>query len=188
MNSLHRPNEGDIALKCLPAWRNSPNGRGQSRSRASRSPWSLGFSDMAIGAERQIIDVLNRFARALDERDWSALDSILTEDATGEYSGGHRPKGRNEFVRLFHSVLGGCGPSQHLLGNIKIVIDATTAESWAYSRVMHQGAGAKSHLTFDSLGEYYDRWRVTPDGWRIYYRRRLQTIAIGSPEVLGQAE
>ena len=147
-----------------------------------------GISDMAIEAERQIIDILNRFARALDERDWSALDSILTEDATGEYSGGHRPKGRNEFVRLFHSVLGGCGPSQHLLGNIKIVIDATTAESWAYSRVMHQGAGAKSHLTFDSLGEYYDRWRVTPDGWRIYYRRRLQTIAIGSPEVLGQAE
>lgn len=48
---------------------------------------------MAIDAERQIIDASNRFARALDERDWSALDSVLTQDATGEYTGGHHPKG-----------------------------------------------------------------------------------------------
>ena len=35
-------------------------------------------------AERDIGRAIHRFARAMDERDWAALDTVLLEDATAD--------------------------------------------------------------------------------------------------------
>ena len=59
----------------------------------------------------QIIERLADIATALDTRDWDGLGELFTESATG-----YGAAGREQIVRTVRDHLGGCGPSQHLLG------------------------------------------------------------------------
>jgi hypothetical protein len=82
------------------------------------------------------------------------------------------------------ALLGGCGPSQHLLGNYQVDVDGDRARSVCRIRVYHQGAGARAHLAFEVFGEYHDTWVRTPDGWRMTGRRMDTSIVRGDVEVL----
>lgn len=136
-------------------------------------------------AERDIHRALCRFARAMDERDWNALSSVLAEDATGDYGGGVKCQGRDAFIANFRHFLGNCGPTQHFLGNLAVDICGDTAESRCYVRDMHKGAGDKGHLFFSTMGEYQDRWIRTPEGWRIIHRRKVGEVVDAAIEALG---
>jgi hypothetical protein len=61
-------------------------------------------------------DVLNRYGEAADRRDWPLYDQVFTSDATADY-GMSKLTGRQAIVNLIRKSLGGCGPTQHLLGN-----------------------------------------------------------------------
>ncbi len=78
--------------------------------------------------EREINRALTRFARAMDERDWEAAKAILSEDATGELGTGPL-NGPDAIIACIRHYLDGCGPTQHLLGNLLIEISGDTAES-----------------------------------------------------------
>ena len=136
-------------------------------------------------AERDIQKALIKFARAMDDRDWSAIEALTTEEVTGEFGTGPL-KGRSELVEHIRSYLDDCGPTQHLLGNFLIEVDGDSATSQAYVSDMHIGAGAKSDLTFRTLGDYHDRWRRVDDVWRMTHRQKLNHAHIGSLEIFGQ--
>ncbi len=132
-------------------------------------------------AERQaIIAVLVTCAGAYDRRDWDALHDVFTDDALGYGVAGRRAV--IEFVRRF---LGGCGPSQHLLSNHEILVDGDRAASDCKARVFHVGAGGRSHLTYECLGNYRDAFVRTEQGWRIAKREFDVTIELGDSSVLG---
>jgi hypothetical protein len=135
-------------------------------------------------AEREIYRALVRFARAMDQRDWSALDAIVRPDATADLGLGP-VHGREEIVGVMRSFLDDCGPTQHLLGNVTIDIDGDTAQSSCYVSDMHKGTGAKAGLTFSTLGEYHDRWQREGDAWRMTHRTKLNRAHIGDIGVLG---
>lgn len=135
-------------------------------------------------AEREIGRALYRFARAMDERDWAALDAVVAEDATADLGMGP-VSGRAAIVAFMRTFLDDCGPTQHLLGNLVIDVDGDRATSRCYVSDMHKGAGDKAHLSFSTLGEYHDSW-VRRDGrWRMTHRRKLNRAHLGSIEVLG---
>ena len=135
-------------------------------------------------AERAIGRAIYAFARAMDERDWRALDGVLASDATAELGTG-RLEGRAAIVAQMRSFLDACGPTQHLIGNLVVDVDGDEASSRCYVHDLHQGAGAKSALTFSTLGEYHDRWRRVDGAWRMVHRRKLNRATLGSFEVLG---
>lgn len=135
-------------------------------------------------AEREIHRALVRFARAMDERDWSALDELVLEDATADLGTGPL-RGRAAIVALMRSFLDDCGPTQHLLGNLLIDVDADSAHSRVYVSDLHKGQGDKSHLTFSTLGDYHDRWRKVEGTWRIAHRTKLNRASLGDVSVLG---
>jgi hypothetical protein len=135
-------------------------------------------------AEREIQRALYRFARAMDERDWAALDAVVAVDATADMGLGPL-HGRAAIVALMRSFLDECGPTQHLLGNLTIDIDGASAHSRCYVSDMHKGLGDKSELTFSTLGEYHDRWRKEQGVWRMVHRHKLNRAHIGAIEVLG---
>lgn len=135
-------------------------------------------------AEREIARGLAAFARAMDERNWAALDDVLTGDATGDLGTGPLA-GRAAIVGLMRSFLDACGPTQHLLGNLVVEVDGDTASSRCYVCDMHLGAGDKSHLTLRGLGEYHDRWRRIDGRWRMVHRAKLNRAAVGTFDVLG---
>lgn len=135
-------------------------------------------------AEREITRALVRFARAMDERDWAALDEILLEDATADYGLGLL-EGREAIVGIMRRFLDGCGPTQHLIGNVLIEIDGDTAQSRAYVNDRHVGLDAKSHLSFATLGDYRDQWRRVDGVWRMSNRTKIDHAHVGDISVLG---
>jgi len=121
--------------------------------------------------ERELHLVLCRYARACDQRDWPAMDDVFLEEATADYGGVHRLQGREPIVAMIRVHLDGCGPSQHLLGNLLVNASGSALESRVYVRAAHRGAGSMKDMTYESLAEYKDRWVLTPNGWRIAHRR-----------------
>lgn len=133
-----------------------------------------------------IIGVLNSYASCLDTRDWAGLDEVFDPDATAEY--GARLEGRSAIVESIRGFLGGCGPSQHLLGNYEIHLDGDAAQAVTKARVIHVGAGSRAGLTpYEAIGVYRDRLLRRPDGWRITHRTFDVHISIGDIAVLQPA-
>jgi SnoaL-like domain len=135
-------------------------------------------------SDRQaVIAVLNRYATCLDSRDWCGLDEVFHPDATAQY--GVPVNGRPEIIESIRGFLGGCGPSQHLLGNYEIHIDGDRAEAVTKARVIHVGARARAGLTpYEAIGVYRDQLVRTSDGWRITHRHFDVHISLGDIEVL----
>jgi len=114
------------------------------------------------------------------------LNNVFHPEADGTY--GVTLNGRTAIVGSIRSFLGGCGPSQHLLGNYQISIDGDHAESSTKARVLHVGAGERADLTpYEAIGTYHDRHLRTADGWRIIHRHFEVDIAIGDINILQPA-
>lgn len=137
--------------------------------------------------ERDISRALSLFARAMDARDWDAARAILSPDATGELGTGSLGT-PDAVIGCIRHYLDGCGPTQHLLGNLLIDVKDDEAESRCYVSDMHLGAGDKRTLSFVTLGDYHDRWRRIDGQWRITHRTKISQGYLGSFKVFGLDE
>ncbi|MDT0203206.1 nuclear transport factor 2 family protein [Nocardioides sp. AE5] len=134
---------------------------------------------MSTDDRTQIIEQLAHVAAMLDQRDFTALEAAFLPDAHG-----YGTDGAAAIAAQTRDHLGGCGPSQHLLGNHRVTIDGDTAHSLTYARVYHAGAGEMEGKFFECMGEYDDRWVRTPEGWKLSYRRFTMEIMLGDFAVL----
>jgi 3-phenylpropionate/cinnamic acid dioxygenase small subunit len=136
--------------------------------------------------DRQAIaDVQIRYATACDRRDWALFDHVFVPDVLADYGEGFRFEGREAVVASIRSMLGGCGSSQHLLGNHRAAHDGTQVVASCTIRAFHRGRGDASASTYEALGEYHDTVVRTAEGWRIAVRRMDVIAELGSREVLG---
>lgn len=138
--------------------------------------------------ERELHLVLVRYARLCDERDWNAIAEVFSEDASANYGGWSLPD-RAAILAMLQGNLGGCGPTQHLLGNLVVELDGIGGQQTVSSRIAvrasHRGAGEKKADTYDCMGYYHDRWSRTDGGWRIAHRAMVVTLEFGSRRLLG---
>lgn len=126
-----------------------------------------------------IAEALAGVAAALDSRDWQALGAAFTDNAHG-----YGVVGRDAVVAQVRAHLGGCGPSQHLLGTMRVSVDGDTASSLTYARVYHRGAGDRAGAFYECIGEYTDTWTRTTSGWLLTYRWFDVRIELGDRSVL----
>lgn len=131
-----------------------------------------------------VTDVLTRYATACDSRNWALLDDVFTPDVEANYGGPNVFNNRKAVVEMIRSMLGGCGPTQHMLSNYRIMIEGDTADSVCSVRAFHAGIGQAKGKTFVVWGEYRDRLIRTPVGWRIAKRTMAVTWVEGSFDVL----
>jgi 3-phenylpropionate/cinnamic acid dioxygenase small subunit len=134
--------------------------------------------------QSSIQDVLHGYARACDSRLWSAFDDIFCLDVVVNYGGEFRLEGRAAVIDMIQSMLGGCGPTQHLLGNIDITVAGDRAHSRCYVRAVHAGLGEAENLYYEVWAEYHDELTRLPAGWRIRQRKMLVHKEVGSRAVL----
>ena len=89
---------------------------------------------------------------------------------------------------MISTHLDGCGPTQHLLGNLEV--DASNPlrpRSKIQVRAVHQGLGERAHLRYDAIGFYEDEWAQLPEGWRIQKRSMTLLLEVGDRTVLQPA-
>ena len=136
--------------------------------------------------DRQVIaEVCYRYAFALDARDWAALRTCFTADATAYYRDQNPTHGYPAIETRIRSALAPLSSTQHLIGNVLVTLTLAGAEadSVCYLQAQHVRPGTDGGDTFVIAGRYLDRFVRTPDGWRIA-QRRLETIwTDGNPAV-----
>ena len=132
------------------------------------------------GDEAQITDLLYRLARCFDHRSWDQVGDVMDADVHA-----YGCQGRDAVVAdSLRRHLGGCGPSQHLLGNPVVEVAGDRATSLTYARVFHQGADELADRSFECLGEYHDTWVRRAQGWRMVGRVFEVAVTLGDPAVL----
>ena len=132
--------------------------------------------------ERAIARAIIAFAVAMDERDWDGLRSLMAPDMTADLGTGDLD-GPDAVVGLIRSFLDACGPTQHLIGNVRVEVDGDTASSEAYVRDMHKGLGDWADTTFETLGNYLDRWRRVDGTWKMVHRTKRNRAQIGDMSI-----
>ncbi len=123
-----------------------------------------------------IIALTTRYARAIDDSDFSSLDHVFTPDADVDYSATGGIHGRYDEVRPWlKGVLAEYKMLRHTVSGHDIAVDKRVARSRCYVRALH-GREVDGTLRFFELGgRYHDKCVLTASGWRIA-ERRLERI------------
>jgi hypothetical protein len=143
---------------------------------------------MGVDDRVAIAEQFNRFADALDRKEWGLLDDFFTEDAVGEFKARDprmetiRLSGRERLVEFARRMIG--SPeivTQHLLGNFSATIAGDTAEASVRMRGYHAGLGRREGLFEESIGHYSGRFERTEAGWRCSRWEEEIYIMLGDP-------
>ena len=110
-----------------------------------------------------------RYLRALDTKHWDDLADTLTEDITGDYGSSlgkeHRFTNRADLVEFMKTSMPAGVLTEHRVTHQEITIDGDDAEATWYL----QDRVIVPEFNFMLFGAafYHDRYRKTPDGWKI---------------------
>jgi 3-phenylpropionate/cinnamic acid dioxygenase small subunit len=119
----------------------------------------------AVSDKLDIQELLARYARGVDRRDWELWRSVFTPDAVVDYSSAGATVGRRDEVAAWlEAGLGSVPMTQHFISNIEIDLDGDRAKARAmfYNPMLLPGMDDQSYC-----GGYYHHDLVrTPDGWR----------------------
>ncbi|MDY6995544.1 MAG: nuclear transport factor 2 family protein [Actinomycetota bacterium] len=115
----------------------------------------------------EVRSLLNRYARAVDTKDWELYRSVFTDDAHIDYSSAGAIAGpRDEVVAWLSAGFGAIPWSMHYITNVECDVDpageTATVRAMFYNPMQLPGVTGQS-----SCGGYYHHELVrTPQGWR----------------------
>jgi hypothetical protein len=136
--------------------------------------------------ERDIADVLYRYAAALDGRDWAALEDCFTAEAAISMSVAGRYPSPAHYRRQAEAVLGGLDVTEHVFSGVRVRVDGDTATADGCYLAQHvRSALAPDHQLLIG-GWVHDELVRTGDGWRIAVRRGTAAWYAGNPAVIGR--
>ena len=133
----------------------------------------------------EIHDLIARYAHAIDDRDWDALDEIFTPDAVIDYTemGGTRG-GLSETKQFLAAAMPAFSAFQHLSTTTRLTIDGdrATARTILFNPMVLPTPGQdEPHVFF--LGLWYcDELVRTGNGWRISHRREEKSWSYNAPK------
>lgn len=131
-----------------------------------------------------IQELLYRYARMVDFRQWQLFDEVFAKDATCDYvsSGGIRGAAR-EVMDWLDRALAPWPTNIHAVTNLEIEFDPGRegAKTTCYFVApMARGEMGRDQLVITNSGLYVDRLRKTREGWRIVEREMRMTIMQGA--------
>lgn len=124
-----------------------------------------------VADELEIAALLNRYARAVDAKDWDLYRSVFTVDAHIDYSSAGAAAGpRDEVAAWLERGFGAIPMSMHYITNVEILAldgDSATARAMFYNPMQLPGMTEMSYCG----GYYHHELTRTANGWR---SRRLR--------------
>jgi 3-phenylpropionate/cinnamic acid dioxygenase small subunit len=135
----------------------------------------------------EISDLLTRYTRAIDTKDFELLDTCFTPDAFVDYTSSGGVKGHYPEVRAWLAkALAPFPAMMHFVGNSSIELEGNEARTRTYviNPMAVQADGGIRHA-FTVCAHYVDKLVRTAEGWRIAERIEEQVIFEGAlPERL----
>jgi 3-phenylpropionate/cinnamic acid dioxygenase small subunit len=124
----------------------------------------------AAADEREIIEVLTRYATGIDRRDWGLFQACFTDDARSDYGTFGQWGSAAQITAFMREAHADIGPTLHRLSNFVISVqgNGATARSYVDALFMPREAGGDVHR---GVGFYDDELVKTEHGWRIKLRR-----------------
>ena len=131
--------------------------------------------------EREIEELMIRYAWMVDQRKWELQDSVFAEDATIDYtSTGGRKGPYRETLRWLDRALEPWPTNLHFITNLSIEVSGDRARSRCYFLApMARAKPDGTQEVITNAGYYLDALVRTPGGWRISERVCQQTVMIG---------
>jgi len=130
----------------------------------------------------EINDLLIRYTRAIDQKDWELLDTVFTPDAEVDYVASGGIKGRYPEVRAWLAKVLALFPvTVHYVTNSEVTLegDRAAARTAVYNPMFLENSDGSLHHF--AVGAYYvDELVRTGAGWRIAKRREEQAFIEGS--------
>jgi len=126
------------------------------------------YSAEELADRLAIDDLLTRYAMAVDDGDWDALDTVFTPDATIDYTSAGGIRGSYPEVKAWlEKALAPFPVRQHLIGNKRVAIDGDRATVRAYFfNPMRLTLADGTSRSAPGGGYYNHRLIRTPEGWR----------------------
>jgi len=144
------------------------------------------MSDASVAeiADRLAInELMYRYARMVDFRQWELFDQVFTADATCDYtsSGGTKGSAR-EVMAWLDRALAPWPTNLHFVTNLSINFepDGNAAQATCYFLGPMARGTIGSQLAITNAGLYIDQLKRTSDGWRITERECRMTLMVGS--------
>jgi len=135
-----------------------------------------------ISDRLEIQDLIARYAHAIDDQDWDALDRVFTPDAVIDYTDLGGAKGsRAETKAYLAQAMPAFSAFQHLSTTTKLDITGDTAKARTilFNPMVMQHEG-EERVFFIGLW-YCDDLVRTEDGWRIAHRREQKCWSFNAP-------
>ena len=130
------------------------------------------LSTQEISDRFEINDLMIRYTRAIDTKDYSLLDTCFTPDAHVDYTSSGGTAGKYPEVRAWlEKALTPFTSMMHFVGNTTLELDGDKASSRTYV-INPMGFPKKDgnlHV-FTVCAHYVDELKRTPEGWRIAQR------------------
>lgn len=134
-----------------------------------------------------IVEVLRRYAEAIDARDREGVRALFTPEAVLDYRSSDGPRGvRDEVVDWLLDALSGVALTQHLLTNHRIEVDgdaATCTTLMLNPLVLGDAPGGEATVLLFG-GRYDDELVRTSVGWRI--RGRIHVVSWQAGPIAGR--
>lgn len=124
---------------------------------------------MEIADHLAIQRTLFRYARGIDRCDAEILAGVWWPGCRVDYGSGEEDA--HDWSRSVVEALGGMLRTQHMLGNMLIEIDGSSAVAETYCHAYHEVAGEGGPFEMDVGGRYLDRFEKRDGAWRIAHRR-----------------
>lgn len=146
-----------------------------------------------------LAEMFNRYADALDLKQWELLDGFFSDDAVGEF---RVDKDAEPFLIEGGTALAGFASqmigspelaTHHMLGNFSATFDGDTATAKVHMRNHHAGVGPRAGQFQESLGTFTGRFVRDGEEWRCTWWQEWIFVNLGdgaalfAPEIAAQA-
>lgn len=142
----------------------------------------MALSLQQISDRIEINDLLIRYTRAIDQKDWNLLDTCFLPDAQVDYVSSGGIAGKYPEVRKWLEMALAAFPTTvHYVTNSSVDLkgDRAAARTAVYNPMVFHNPDGSPHIF--NVGAYYvDELVRTPEGWRIAKRTEEQAFLDGS--------
>ncbi len=123
--------------------------------------------------KQAIRELVWRYCRAVDRRDFALLRTLYHEDAQDEHGEMFRGDAA-AFLEWIPEVLAGMEVTMHNITNMLIEVDGAQAEGEIYTLVYHRPRGEAAARASLTGGRYLDQYSRRDGLWKFQHRRIVQ--------------